>query len=273
MSNKILPTAAILYQDQSLLILDKPSGLPSAPLPSASQLGKATQDTAVSLALLLCPELRLMPGLEHGLLHRLDTGTSGCLAFAKTETAFEFYKERWNGGQVKKIYQALNGAASTAGDAHLSALLKPEQLMRLLPYTVEWPMGHSAKSKKKMIALTPERAQKRHWIAQIRGEARPTLSRILSVKMEGPNPEVPTAKSSNEQLLDSQLSSLLRFEIQIETGVLHQIRCTLATLGYPILGDDLYGGQKHPRLCLHAMTLCLPKQDGTVLEVFSPVPF
>jgi len=40
--------------------------------------------------------------------------------------------------------------------------------------------------------------------------------------------------------------------IELKTGLRHQIRAQLAFLGFPILGDDLYGGSKADRLFLHA---------------------
>lgn len=40
--------------------------------------------------------------------------------------------------------------------------------------------------------------------------------------------------------------------INLKTGLRHQIRAQLAHLGFPILGDELYGGKKADRLFLHA---------------------
>ena len=39
------------------------------------------------------------------------------------------------------------------------------------------------------------------------------------------------------------------------TGRTHQIRVHAAALGFPVLGDALYGGKPYPRLCLHAAEL------------------
>ena len=41
--------------------------------------------------------------------------------------------------------------------------------------------------------------------------------------------------------------------INLKTGLRHQIRAQLAHLGFPILGDELYGGIKSERLFLHAL--------------------
>ncbi len=40
--------------------------------------------------------------------------------------------------------------------------------------------------------------------------------------------------------------------VSLKTGLRHQIRAQLAHLGFPILGDELYGGHKAERLFLHA---------------------
>lgn len=40
--------------------------------------------------------------------------------------------------------------------------------------------------------------------------------------------------------------------VSLGTGIRHQIRAQLAALGFPILGDELYGGRKSTRLFLHA---------------------
>lgn len=40
--------------------------------------------------------------------------------------------------------------------------------------------------------------------------------------------------------------------VNLKTGLRHQIRAQLAALGFPILGDELYGAKSAPRLFLHA---------------------
>ena len=41
--------------------------------------------------------------------------------------------------------------------------------------------------------------------------------------------------------------------VNLKTGLRHQIRAQLSFLGFPILGDELYGGRKAERLFLHAL--------------------
>ncbi len=61
--------------------------------------------------------------------------------------------------------------------------------------------------------------------------------------------------------------------IEIETGVQHQIRCHLAHIHSPILGDDLYRGKKSSRLWLHAWRAEIPKpQSKKTRMVEAPLP-
>ena len=64
-------------------------------------------------------------------------------------------------------------------------------------------------------------------------------------------------------------------EVRLETGRKHQIRVHLAELGFPILGDPVYGNKRSPlrRLALHGMKLTF-KHPFThkVMEFASPPP-
>jgi len=61
--------------------------------------------------------------------------------------------------------------------------------------------------------------------------------------------------------------------VQIFTGRTHQIRVHLASVGFPILGDELYGGKKYNRIMLHAHRLIFPDpKTGEMTEVEAPIP-
>lgn len=48
-----------------------------------------------------------------------------------------------------------------------------------------------------------------------------------------------------------------KVKVVIETGRTHQIRAHLKSLGFPIVGDELYGGKEFKRLMLHAYKISL----------------
>ncbi|NOX15523.1 MAG: RluA family pseudouridine synthase, partial [Epsilonproteobacteria bacterium] len=48
-----------------------------------------------------------------------------------------------------------------------------------------------------------------------------------------------------------------KIKVVIETGRTHQIRVHLKSSGFPIIGDELYGGREYKRLMLHAKKISL----------------
>ena len=64
-------------------------------------------------------------------------------------------------------------------------------------------------------------------------------------------------------------------DVEIATGVLHQIRAHLAFIGHPLAGDGLYGGPELPGLrrhFLHAARLTFLHPDGTRARFTSGLP-
>lgn len=99
-----LPDASIpldvRFENEHLLVVDKPAGMPSAPI-KHGETG--------TLANALIAKYPAMEGVgyskrEPGLLHRLDTDTSGLLVVAKTESAFLRLKEALKDDRVEKEY-------------------------------------------------------------------------------------------------------------------------------------------------------------------------
>jgi 23S rRNA pseudouridine1911/1915/1917 synthase len=228
------PFLPVIFEDERLLVLDKESGTPSVPHAADET------ETAVGSALALRPELRDVGfgGLEPGLLHRLDTGTSGLLAFAKTTAEFHRLREAWQSGKVRKTYRA-----RASGHGEFPAL----------PAELRWLLAHDEKSAKKMIAF-PDGIRSG---SRYRGKPLETITRLI--RLHGP-------------AQGTAASALADLELEIETGVMHQIRCTLAALHWPILGDFIYGGPASSRLWLHAWKLELPTANGSPLKLEAPLP-
>jgi 23S rRNA pseudouridine1911/1915/1917 synthase len=92
----------ILYEDEDLLVLDKPAGMVVHP-----GAGRAT-GTLVHALLSHCGSLPGIGGVERpGIVHRLDRDTSGVLVIAKTEAAHQSLSRQFKARLVKKRYLAL----------------------------------------------------------------------------------------------------------------------------------------------------------------------
>lgn len=99
----------ILFENDDLLVLNKPSGI------MVHADGKQDQKTLADLILESYPELEsvgeplLINGAtiaRPGIVHRLDEETSGALIVAKTQEAFLFLKEQFKNREVAKEYHA-----------------------------------------------------------------------------------------------------------------------------------------------------------------------
>ena len=74
------------------------------------------------------------------------------------------------------------------------------------------------------------------------------------------------------EVLDrSETHTLVRFTL--ETGRKHQIRVQSSSRGYPLVGDDTYGGPKHKRILLHAQKLEFQHPiTGKMMRFFADTP-
>ncbi len=88
-------TNAILFEDDCLLVLNKPAGL-------AVHGGTGVKLGVIEALRHMYPEL---PGLE--LVHRIDKGTSGCLLLAKTGKARRALMDAFREHTVRKTYHAI----------------------------------------------------------------------------------------------------------------------------------------------------------------------
>lgn len=108
---------ALLYQDEALLVLNKPCGLLSVPGRGADK-----QD---------CLSARVQANFADALVvHRLDMATSGLLLMARSAHAQRVINHAFAQGQVEKRYVA-----------QVAGLLEPDAIWRTidLPIAVDWP--------------------------------------------------------------------------------------------------------------------------------------
>jgi 23S rRNA pseudouridine1911/1915/1917 synthase len=91
----------ILYEDNDLLVVDKPAGLTVHPAP-----GHYTH-TLVNAVLAHVPELEIEETNRPGIVHRLDKDTSGLIIIAKNDVAHMKLADQFKSRTVIKTYQAL----------------------------------------------------------------------------------------------------------------------------------------------------------------------
>lgn len=89
----------ILYEDESLIIINKPAGLVVHPAP-----GHAT-GTLVHALLAHCPHLAGIGGCQRpGIVHRLDKDTTGAIAIAKTDRAHQHLQAQLKAKTAQREY-------------------------------------------------------------------------------------------------------------------------------------------------------------------------
>jgi 23S rRNA pseudouridine1911/1915/1917 synthase len=96
-----VPSFEIVFEDDDLIIVDKPAGLVTAPTPES--------DRGNLLDLLQRPR-----GGNVWLVHRIDRMTSGLLVFAKTPDANKALGERFAKHDVEREYRAVVAGALAA---------------------------------------------------------------------------------------------------------------------------------------------------------------
>lgn len=87
--------ARVLYEDQRILVLNKPSGV-------AVHGGSGISHGVIELMRHARPDLK-----DLALVHRIDRETSGCLVMSKRRSALRDLHERFREGKVEKNYLAL----------------------------------------------------------------------------------------------------------------------------------------------------------------------
>jgi len=171
----------IVYEDDSLLVINKPVGLVVHP-------GAGNPDGTLLNALLHhCPTLAQIP--RAGIVHRIDKETTGLLVVAKTLTAHTSLVDQLAEKTVTREYDAVVVGAMTGGGV------------------VDARIGRHPTQRTKMAVVESGKMAVTHYrIAQrFRGHT--------------------------------------HVKCYLETGRTHQIRVHMSYIGYPLVGDPLYGGR------------------------------
>ncbi len=238
--NKSLPEPVVVYEDASVLVVDKPYGMLVH-----EDWHSGAEGTLVEWFLKRVPEAKGVgeettkpdgtPLERSGVVHRLDRETSGVLILAKTKEAHIFLKAQFHDRKVKKEYRAF-----VYGRIHDKW------------GTINRPIGRSAKDFKKRSA---ERGAK--------GTMRDALTHMERIGVG--------------EYKGEPFSYL---KLMPQTGRTHQLRVHLRAIDRPIVSDPLYGEKQMKtsnnlelqRLALHAHVLELVLPHGQTERFIAPLP-
>ena len=216
----------LLYEDPSILALNKPAGIPVHPLKTEETNTLANGLIANYPELSSIGEHPLFPAM----VHRIDTDTSGIVLVARTGSVYRTLREQFQAREVKKTYRAL-----------VHGIVNENNM-------VSGYLCHSSKKGKRMQMVPDESTQRRNnlFFAETRYH------------------------------IEQQFDGYSLLKVIIYTGVTHQIRCQLAHIGHPILGDTLYAPPTLPTLSrhmLHASEISFQHpESGTMLHIEAPIP-
>ncbi|MCH8519090.1 RluA family pseudouridine synthase [Candidatus Gracilibacteria bacterium] len=181
----------IIYEDESLIVLNKDAGINVHPVPGIE--GK--KGTLVNALLYHTKgNLPVISGEERpGIVHRLDKDTSGSLLVAKNDTMMQYLTTIIKERNIKKYYLAVVAGV-------------PEENI----FTIHSHIGRD---------------------------------RYDRTKMTVKNPLNPKEAITHIEIIGNYIGKYGLLKIDLETGRTHQIRVHLASIGYPILGDAVYGDE------------------------------
>ena len=141
----------IIAELDDMLVLDKPSGLPTHPLRPGET------ETLLNVAVAIRPEVaRCGPSLEGGLVHRLDTGTSGVVIFATTSERRTWLRDAFAAHTIVKHYMALTVPPPWTSRRALERVVNAGPRVRTAP--AEAPAGLPAETRLEVRRIGDGRA-------------------------------------------------------------------------------------------------------------------
>jgi len=237
----------VIYEDDDVLVIDKPAGITVFPEGKISSFAKVTEDkkekTLIDYLLENFPNLKnIGKSPRFGIVHRLDKETSGILLIAKNNKAIEFLQKQFKKRKVIKKYLVL-----------VIGNIKENQ------GEIETLIGRSPKDRKKQKVYLPfEPLAKGKKLREAKTEYK-VLTRL-------------------RQGSGSQERYYTLVEAIPKTGRKHQIRVHFSSLGHPIVGDKMYGFKNQPkpeklkRLFLHSHSLEIQLPTGKKIKLKSELP-
>ncbi|HRE90385.1 MAG TPA: RluA family pseudouridine synthase [Myxococcota bacterium] len=204
---------SILFEDNHLLVVDKPAGL-------LSQSAEAGDENLVVAAQRYLKERYAKPGNVYvGLVHRLDRMTSGVVVLAKTSKAAERLSRAVREHRVDKRYLAVVAGLTPLGETLVDALVSDEKGSRVVK---DHPDAKRAELRYQRLASTQA----------------PIAASLLEIELgTGRKHQIRVQLASRgHPLLGDRRYGLREHDILIPRVALHAQKIALT---HPVRGDEL----------------------------------
>ena len=240
-------TLNILYEDNDLIVVDKPAGMVVHPAPGSPS------GTLVNALLAHCGDrLSGVGGLKRpGIVHRIDKDTTGLLVVAKSDVAHQGLAAQFLDHSVDRLYTAICFGVPSAADPRLMGLAG-----------TSFEAGNQLKIITQLARHKTDR--QRQAVVLQNGKHAVTRVRVLQ---------------------ELSCGSAAVVECKLETGRTHQIRVHMSYTGHALLGDQTYSRRRKlagehteqvavfPRQALHAGLLGFRHPlTGRALRFTAPLP-
>ena len=214
----------ILYEDDDLLIVDKPAGV------------TVNSKDQVSLANGVAYYFK-----EHGIkrkvrfLNRLDRDTTGCIVIAKSGLAQSLYQQQMDDNIFEKWYMAtVEGIVEADED---SLVFPMERSADGIHYEVN-PKGKETRTDYSVLC--------RHSSQPVDNYVNKSKNSVdiasKNVDIELQNVDK-SGQNVDKSVYNSQECGYTEVLVRLYTGKTHQIRVAFSHIGHPLVGDTLYGAQ------------------------------
>lgn len=243
-----LLTVPIAYEDEGVVVFDKPAGMPVHPS------HKHQGDTLGNCFAAMFPSLTFRP------INRLDKDTSGLCAIAKSAYAASLLT-----GNISKVYAAVTEGVPIPKPVE-SPLIKWYETEE--GYRIEAPIGRTADS----VITREVRADGQYAVTNYTIEKE--NGSLMQAALQNCAAHGSVLPLSEKCANKGKGSAFALLKISLETGRTHQIRVHFSSLGYPLAGDDLYGGSLDlcKRQALHCSEMRFVSPFGGEVQLKSSLP-
>lgn len=238
----------VVYEDEHLMAINKQAGLMVHPA-----RGQWTGTLVNALVFYGQKWSTLNGNWRPGILHRLDRNTTGVMLVAKSDEAHWRVARQFENRTIQKTYMAVIHG-----------------IPPLLADIIDKPIGRDKKVREKQAIRKLEHG----------GKPAVTLYEVKETFEVPAGVTLDTGLHPNDRNKPKPPEKFSLLKLTPKTGRTHQLRIHLASMGYPIVGDTMYGGRvfnhgdfRLERQALHAFEIKFV-HPGTLdpLKLSAPMP-